>query len=176
VIRSISDPARSAARPIKKGSHMLLRFGGILFIILLAFWLYCLLDAITTDRTQVRSLPKGVWILLVACTFEIGGTFWLLFGRPRRSAGATPGPARPRQVGRSDAWSSWPRPPGTARRADRPAPDDDPEFLAGLDRKANDQQRNLLDQWEADLRRREEELRRRESGEEGTARPDDQSR
>jgi hypothetical protein len=35
------------------------------------------------------------------------------------------------------------------------APDDDPEFLASLDRSA-------LNQWEADLRRREEELRRRE--------------
>jgi hypothetical protein len=157
---------------------MLLRFGGILFIILLALWLYCLLDAITTDERQIRSLPKIAWILIVLCTFEIGAIFWLLFGRPRRSAGATPGPGpgRPRQVGRGDAWASWPRQPGGQARAGRPAPDDDPDFLAGLDRQANDQQKHLLDKWEADLRRREEELRRRENGGEGTARPDDKSR
>jgi hypothetical protein len=150
---------------------MLLRFGGILFILLVAFWLYCLLDAISTPRSQVRSLSKGAWILIVACTLEIGGALWLLFGRPRRSAGSSagPGPSRSRPAGRSEAWSSWPRQPGAARPAGRPAPDDDPEFLAGLDRKANDQQRSLLDKWEADLRRREEELRRREDGEEDVA-------
>lgn len=155
---------------------MLLRFGGVLFIIALAFWLYCLLDAITTDRSQVRGLSKGVWILIVALTFEVGGVLWLVFGRPRRSVGAGPAAGRARPGSRSDAWASWPRQPGGSGRLSRPAPDDDPEFLAGLDRKANDQQRHLLDKWEADLRRREEELRRRESGEEGTARPDDASR
>jgi Phospholipase_D-nuclease N-terminal len=155
---------------------MLLRFGGVLFIVMLALWLYCLLDAITSDENQVRSLPKVVWVLIVLFTFEIGAVLWLLFGRPRRSAGASPGPGRARRVGRGDAWSSWPRSSDGTGRADRPAPDDDPDFLAGLDRQVNDKQKRLLDKWEADLRRREEELRRRENGDEGSARPDDQAR
>jgi hypothetical protein len=43
------------------------------------------------------------------------------------------------------------------------APDDDPEFLRGL-AASRKQDETLLKDWEADLRRREEELRRRQDG------------
>lgn len=148
---------------------MLLRFGGIVFIVLLAVWLYCLLDAITSDETRVRALSKPVWVLIVLLTFEVGAILWLLFGRPRGADGRVRrGPEERREM-----WSNWPRSAGTARpasgRPGRPAPDDDPEFLAGLDRQTADEDRELLERWEADLRKREEELRRRdEDGTDGT--------
>ena len=43
------------------------------------------------------------------------------------------------------------------------APDDDPEFLSSLDSGADERakDRELFDQWEEDLKRREDELRRR---------------
>jgi hypothetical protein len=44
------------------------------------------------------------------------------------------------------------------------APDDNPEFLNSL-KADNKKDEALLKDWEADLRRREEELKRRESGE-----------
>ena len=138
---------------------MLLRFGGLLFIVVLVFWLYCLLDAITSDQGAVRSLPKVAWVLIVLFTFEVGAVLWLVFGRPR---GAVAGPAATPGRGRSEAWSGTTRPFTATGRSGRPAPDDDPEFLAGLNRRANDEHKQLLDQWEADLRRREEDLRRRE--------------
>jgi hypothetical protein len=163
---------------------MLLRFGGIVFVIMLAIWLYCLLDAITADEAEVRWLPKVVWVLILLFTFEVGVALWLVLGRPRREAGAT---GRPGPAARRDQWSGWPRgqagPDGSRGRAlggpaDRSgqlAPDDDPEFLARLNEQANDEHQQLLGRWEADLRRREEELRRRESGEdEDRPRPDDQ--
>lgn len=144
---------------------MLVRFGGILFLVALAVWLYCLLDAITADREQVRRLPKGLWVVIVLLTFEVGAVAWLVWGRPRETA------RRPR-LG-SSGRTAWPaRPDGPreppagggmfGRTADggRPAPDDDPEFLAGLDRQAAQEHEKLLDSWEEDLRQREERLRR----------------
>jgi hypothetical protein len=164
---------------------MLLRFGGILFVVMLAIWLYCLLDAITTDEAQVRSLPKVVWVLILLFTFEVGVVLWLLLGRPRQADRSAGGASRSR---RRDPWSGWPRTQGrnggtpaaagggTAGEAngrDRPAPDDDPDFLARLDRQANDEHEQLLGRWEADLRRREEELRRRDQGEDDIPRTED---
>ncbi len=142
---------------------MLVRFGGILFLVALAVWLYCLLDAITADREQVRGLPKGVWIAIVVLTFEIGAIAWLVWGRPRER-GAAPR-TRPR-LG-STGRTAWPARPGGDRPRSgsfgRPgplAPDDDPEFLARLDRQAAQDHEKLLGTWEEDLRRREDELRR----------------
>ena len=138
-----------------------MRLGGILFLAALAVWLYCVLDASTADRTQVRRLPKGLWVTVVLVTFIVGALAWLAWGRPRAttprrptlgSSGRTAWPSRP---GRTDL-------PGTGMfgRPVRPAPDDDPDFLAGLDRRAAQEHEKLLGSWEEDLRRREEELRR----------------
>jgi len=148
---------------------VLLRFGGILFLVALAVWLYCLLDAVTSDRHAVRRLPKGLWVVVILLTFEIGAVAWLVWGRPR-SVEAGPGRPRLGSSGRT-AWPSRPGGPGRtaggngaafggAGRSGRPAPDDDPEFLARLDRQAAADHEKLLGSWEADLRRREEELRR----------------
>jgi hypothetical protein len=139
---------------------VLVRFGGILFLAALAIWLYCVLDAATADRAQVRRLPKGLWVTVVLLTFIVGALAWLAWGRPRAtiprrptlgSSGRTAWPSRP---SRTDVPSS-----GMFGRPVRPAPDDDPEFLAGLDRRAAQEHEKLLGSWEDDLRRREEELR-----------------
>jgi hypothetical protein len=155
---------------------VVLRFGGILFLAALAVWLYAVLDAISSDRTQVRTLSKGLWVTVVLLTFVFGGLAWLVCGRPR----AEP-PRRP-TLG-SSGRTAWPSQPGRraeappnglfGRSGGRPAPDDDPEFLAGLDRRAAQEHEKLLGSWEEDLRRREEELRRDrgEDGPEGPAAP-----
>jgi hypothetical protein len=142
---------------------VLVRFGGILFLAALAVWLYCVLDAITADRTQVRRLPKGAWIAVVLLGWVVGALAWLAWGRPRATAtrrptlgssGRTAWPTRP---GRE---SAPPSPSGMFGRPSRLAPDDDPEFLAQLDRRAAEEHEKLLGSWEEDLRRREEDLRR----------------
>jgi hypothetical protein len=150
-----------------------IRFGGVLFLAALAVWLYAVLDAISSDRTQVRRLSKGLWIAIVLLTFIVGALAWLVYGRPRAavtrrptlgSSGRTAWPARP---GRSDE-----APPNGlfGRTSSRPAPDDDPEFLAGLERRAAQEHEKLLGSWEEDLRRREEELRR-DRGDDGSDGP-----
>jgi hypothetical protein len=147
---------------------------GVLAVLLVGFLLFCLLDVITSDPAGIRNLPKFAWILLVFLN-PIGGIAWLVAGRPKagapgRAVGGTGGlgrlaPGRPARPG-------LPSPPGQPTRPDRGprrrsvAPDDDPAFLAGLTR-ANDEHERMLGTWEDDLRRREEELRRR--GDEGDA-------
>lgn len=155
---------------------MFVRSGGILFLAALAVWLYALLDAISSNRTQVRTLSKGLWVAVVLFTFVVGAVGWLVYGRPRASntprptlgsSGRTAWPARPGRGGAAPAN-------GLFGRADsRPAPDDDPEFLAGLDRRAAQDHEKLLGSWEEDLRRREEQLRRdrNEDGPDGPAAP-----
>ena len=146
---------------------MILRVGGIAFVIMLAIWLYCVLDVITTDESRIRHLPKPVWVLIVLLLFEVGAVLWLVAGRPRGRAADMPYPSS--RNGRNG-------PPGPARPAGRRPPlppDDDPEFLANLGRRQDDEHRRMLNRWEEELRRREEELRRRERDDGADTGPDD---
>lgn len=61
------------------------------------------------------------------------------------------------------------RPPNGTAAASRQwvAPDDNPDFLKSL-KDENEKDETVLKDWEADLRRREDELKRREGGPEST--------
>ncbi|MFJ2028404.1 PLD nuclease N-terminal domain-containing protein [Streptosporangium sp. NPDC087985] len=89
---------------------------------LLAFWLYCLFDAITTPDEQSRNLPKLVWVIIIVLLPPFGGLFWLLLGRPF-------GPQEPR---------AFPPQERQARPRAPKGPDDDPDFLKDLDRRLRD--------------------------------------
>ncbi|MGW4809866.1 PLD nuclease N-terminal domain-containing protein [Kitasatospora sp. NPDC004272] len=114
-------------------------------VALLALWVWAFIDCLTTPEDEVRHLPKVAWVIVVLFFPLVGSIAWLVAGRDR--TGARSRSARPSgpTAGR----------PGHGRPL---APDDDPEFLASLKR-GNEQHEDLLKQWEADLRRREEELR-----------------
>ncbi|MEV7009640.1 PLDc N-terminal domain-containing protein [Streptosporangium sp. NPDC051022] len=91
---------------------------------LLAFWLYCLFDAITTPDEEARNLPKLLWVIIVLLLPLAGGVFWLLLGRPSgpRAPGALPHD-------------------GTAARPAAPkGPEDDPDFLKDLERRLRDEE------------------------------------
>ncbi|MDQ6873792.1 MAG: PLD nuclease N-terminal domain-containing protein [Actinomycetota bacterium] len=136
---------------------------GLLGFVLIGFLLFCLLDVITSHPSDVRNLPKIAWLLLVIVLNPLGGIAWLLAGRPQVASqpGGLPfkgnfsGVARPGPTAGSPEYE---RP----RRA--LAPDDDPAFLADLRKNAAEHEQ-MLGSWEDDLRRREEELRRRDRGE-----------
>lgn len=113
-------------------------------VIELALLVYCLVDCIQSDPGRIRNLSKGVWVLLIVVLPIAGGIAWLVAGRPL-------GPA-PRAV----AWPST----ATAgfpeyERPRRTAPDDDPEFLASM-RDSDRAHEQMLRDWEADLRAREQ--------------------
>lgn len=98
----------------------------IVGLLVLAFWLYCVLDVAMAEPALVRNLPKLVWLVLVVVVPTVGGIAWLVAGRPAHATlrpGSTdrrpsrPSPGRPRP----------PRPPSPR------GPDDDPDFLRRLD-------------------------------------------
>ena len=120
------------------------------FLLVLALWIYAFIDCLNTPEEEVRGLPKVVWVIIILLFGEvlIGPIAWLVAGRNRRPApagGSTP--------------SQWHR----NHRTEFVAPDDNPEFLKSL-KEDNKRDEDLLKDWEADLRRREEELRRKEDG------------
>ena len=116
--------------------------GGLVGFALLGLWVFCILDVISTDEVLVRNLPKFVWLFIVVILPEIGSIAWLILGRPAGAGfrlGSNVGVYRPqkRVLG----------------------PEDSPDFQSSMERRR-------LEGWEAELRKREEELRRREGDEE----------
>jgi hypothetical protein len=132
----------------------LLYGGGIVALALLALWVYCIVDVISTDESLIRNLPKMVWLLIVIFLPTVGSIVWLLLGRPER-AGFAPGDSSYRAEPRG-GWADR-----KSRSTGVLAPDDDPRFLAEMDERAR-----RLREWEDELKRREEELGRREKGDE----------
>ncbi|TJZ51888.1 PLDc_N domain-containing protein [Streptomyces piniterrae] len=119
------------------------------FLLVLALWIYAFIDCVNTPESQVRGLPKVIWVIIILLFGEvlIGPIAWLVAGKVRHPVsgdGSTP--------------SEWHR----NRSAKWVAPDDNPEFLKSL-KDENKKDEALLKDWEADLRRREEELRKREA-------------
>lgn len=132
--------------------------GGLFGLAILALWIYCIFDVISTDETAMRNLPKIVWLLVVIFIPTIGSISWLLLGRPER-AGFAPGGSGYRPEPRGGGVDRWgPRSRGLM------APDDDPRFLAHLDDQAK-----KLRAWEEDLKKREEELRKRDQGDDASS-------
>jgi hypothetical protein len=126
-----------------------IRLYGILFLVDLALTVVALIDCLSTDEYAVRNLPKVVWVFLILLFSPIGAIAWFVAGRPQHQP-----------VGRAGDW----RPGSGFPEYDRPrptAPDDDPAFLRDVSRSRRDDE-EMFANWEADLRRREEELRRRQ--------------
>lgn len=122
--------------------------GGLIGVLLVALWIYCIFDVVSTDEYLMRNMPKVLWLIVVILLPDVGSVAWLLLGRPI-GAGLRPGDTSPHR----------PRP---APRPRELAPDDDPSFLARLDVETR-----RLRAWEDDLRRREDELRRKDDGDPG---------
>lgn len=118
---------------------------------------FALIDCIQTDSILVRNLPKMVWVLLIIFVPIAGPVAWLVAGRPAAQQ-------RRRVPWPSTATAGFPE-----YERPRPiAPDDDPEYLAQLE--ASDaRHEQMLAEWEAQLREREERLRSVE-GQSGTER------
>ncbi|KJK55739.1 PLD nuclease N-terminal domain-containing protein [Saccharothrix sp. ST-888] len=123
-------------------------------LLVLALWIWAFIDCLTTPEQEARHLPKVAWVIIVLLFPLVGSIAWLVAGRQRaaRTAGG----------------------PSGARGGRPTAPDDDPEFLASLDKETPHKDarhhEDMLKRWEADLRRREEELRGRDEPEDGPRR------
>lgn len=110
--------------------------GGLIGLALIALWIYCILDVISTDEILMRHLPKMAWLVIVVILADIGSIAWLALGRP--------------------AFAGW-RPGDTTGRQTRRVvgPEDRPDFPSSR----SSAEKDRLEAWQADLERRERELR-----------------
>jgi hypothetical protein len=107
-------------------------------LLLFVFWLWALYDVVTVDPSQVRNLPKVMWLLVVLLLlpiFNLGAILWVLLGRPAQTlpVGTAGARRRPRRV---------PEPEPEADRHARPVVTD--RRSAELDR--------MLEEWERSRR------------------------
>lgn len=138
---------------------------GLPLLIEVGLLIYAIVDCIQTPVP--RHLPKWAWILLIVVLPLFGSIAWLVLGRPDRRAAAVPWPATG-----TAGYPEYERPGRAGRSGRSVAPDDDPDFLAGLAARHEDERR--LAAWEENLRRREEDLRPGGSPDApGTTPPDD---
>jgi hypothetical protein len=94
-----------------------------------------LISSLSADR--VRNMPRFLWVLAILLVPLVGPVAYSLFGRPLPP---------PREGG------------PVHRRTPRPSsPDDDPDFLRSMNVEQSRRDRELLDQWERDLREGGEE-------------------
>ena len=63
-------------------------YGGFFGLVMLAFWLWALYDAITAPAGGVRNLPKVAWVFIVLLFFALGAFAWVALGRPARVVGS----------------------------------------------------------------------------------------
>lgn len=108
--------------------------GGIVGLAVLALWIYCLYNVVTTDESDCRNLPKLMWLLIVLLVPLIGSIIWLVAGRPQH------GVARIARTSSDPLARKFPE-------YDRPGrhvaanPDDDEEFLRRVRERAEEQRR-----------------------------------
>jgi len=149
---------------------------GIVGLLLFMFWVWAILDVISTDSAVARNLPKMTWLIIVIVLPDIGAIAWLLLGRPERASwrpGSTDYAAPRRPVGLEDSPGYRAGPEVSDRRSE--------ELNQELERWEREQKakdaasspkasaapeldawQHKLDEREAELRRRELELRQRE--------------
>ena len=83
----------------------------VLFLVGLGMTIYALIEAIQTEATQVRHLPKLIWIGLILLFPWAGAIAWFIAGKQRGQLNGRTG-------------RNYPTGPL--------GPDDDPDFLRGL--------------------------------------------
>ncbi|HEU4541569.1 MAG TPA: PLDc N-terminal domain-containing protein [Jiangellaceae bacterium] len=106
-------------------------------IVAIALAVYAVIDCLQTDPAEIRGPRRPVWVVVILLLPVVGPLAWLI----ARRGGPRAFPSRRRRR---------PTPPV--------APDDNPEFLRQL-RNIDEEHERMLSEWEAELRRREEDLR-----------------
>ncbi|WP_330239305.1 PLD nuclease N-terminal domain-containing protein [Streptomyces sp. NBC_00525] len=122
----------------------------LIYLLPLALTIFAFIDCLNTPEDEAKHLPKIAWVFIILLFWVVGPIVWLAAGKVR---GAPAGGGTP---------SEWHR----GRRRQWVAPDDNPDFLNSLKGENKPDEKKdeaLLKDWEADLRRREEELKRREN-------------
>ena len=126
---------------------------GTLALVMLALWIFCIIDVITTPEPDVRNLPKMAWLFLVIILPDIGSIAWLVAGR---NWGARTATYRSATVA-GTAYPEYDR-PGRAVPAN---PDDDEAFLKQVRERAEAQRREYQARRKRESQEEQDRLRKR---------------
>jgi hypothetical protein len=133
----------------------MVRLYSLLMLIDLALLVVALIDCLSAEEFAIRALPRVPWVFIILLFSPIGAIAWFVAGRP----------ATPVRLSNGTVWRPGSGFPEDQRPRQRTmAPDDDPEFLRNLATSLRDDE-SMMQKWEADLRRREDEMRRKEQTE-----------
>lgn len=119
---------------------------GLLSLATLCLVVYCALNVITTPESEVRNLPRMVWLLLVLFFPVVGGIAWLVAGRP-----VAPSASLPYKGNHGGPATRIPAEYDRPGRAVATSPDDDEAFLRGLRERAEEQRRVAEQRRRAEL-------------------------
>jgi hypothetical protein len=124
-----------------------------LFVLLdLALLVVALIDCLSAEESLIRALPRVPWVFIILLFSPVGAIAWFVAGRPARAV----------RLSNGTVWRPGSGFPEDQRPRQRSmAPDDDPEFLRNLSSSLREDE-SMMKTWEADLRRREDELRRKQ--------------
>lgn len=86
----------------------MIRFALIALIIVTALTIFSIIDCSRTPETQIRSLPKWAWLVIIIFVPGIGALAWIIAGRPQGPSG------------------------GKRKKGKIVPPDDNPDFLKKL--------------------------------------------
>jgi hypothetical protein len=137
----------------------------LLFIVDFVLTIVALISVLSAEDHQVRTLPRLIWVFVILVFPLVGAILYFRAGRPVAGVGTPFGTVGGGTPGGSEPGS--PPSPG-ARTSGAPtrrvmAPDDDPDFLREIERRTNAAESDRLRRWELELKRREDELRKREN-------------
>ncbi|MCW2712253.1 MAG: hypothetical protein JWP24_2447 [Marmoricola sp.] len=120
-------------------------------LFVMALWVFCLVDVISSPEGEIRNLPKVPWVFIVLLFPLAGSIAWLVAGRPRAA------PGRSRYERTAPAFPEYDRP----GRAAATNPEDDEEFLRRVRERAEEQRRAHRESQLAREREEHEKLQRR---------------
>lgn len=110
----------------------MVRVYGLVSVIGLVLWIFCIIDSISAREDTVRNLPKLAWIFIVLLFPFVGSIAWLVAGRPKATGrGLHPGERAQPEFPEYDR-------PGRAAATD---PEKDAEFLRQFRERAEEQRR-----------------------------------
>jgi signal transduction histidine kinase len=130
---------------------LVLKLYALMSVVSLVLMVWCLVEAVSTDESRIRHLPKVWWILLILFFPLAGSIAWLAAGRPGSAAS---------RAGSAPAFPEYDRPGRSA--ATDPAADE--EFLRGVRERAEAQRRRYAQQRREQEQREQEERERRRLG------------
>ncbi|MCW2748432.1 MAG: hypothetical protein JWP10_1574 [Nocardioidaceae bacterium] len=112
----------------------MLMLDGVLGIAVLALWIFCLIDVITTDESLCRNLAKVWWLVIVFLFPAVGSIAWIVAGRPQ---------AAPNLPYRGNTGFPEYERPG---RFEGASPESDEDFLRQVRERAEEQRRRYREQ------------------------------